>query len=417
MVNTNDFECDVCHKVTRIKHEIAANSCQYHIYVPCKNCRTMFYGTYNQNDDNISISINYLNAKRVDNATPDYLCTITSDFISEKVKDISAEEVITLPMWMKFKNVLGYERYLELFGKRVPILLGIYSTTRHEWSKIVELWLNGENQYLDKELKEIFEDCQNVNEEKRLSLIRRLAVTVFSALYSNDAYQKRINKIKKLLGGIYNNNPKRLKDFLDELGKENKFQNLERLLYLQMKRSLEFIPDLIPILSVEYLDDATKRDLFDEQSPLGIYSFDFDEIKKLYQDLYETHAKTLYILVGLDNLNIRNDFNKFDSSCKYRSLKKYIDEDKAFYKINAIDVNSIFASDLKKYMNNHLRNTIGHCSYEINNITQVVKYRNGQKTLIEITYYCYKLMIEAFNSFCIVTLLHELFINGLLSKK
>ncbi len=204
---------------------------------------------------------------------------------------------------------------------------------------------------------------------------------------------------------------------MDELGKENKFQNLERLLYLQMKRSLEFIPDLIPILSVEYLDDATKRDLFDEQSPLGIYSFDFDEIKKLYQDLYETHAKTLYILVGLDNLNIRNDFNKFDSSCKYRSLKKYIDEDKAFYKINAIDVNSIFASDLKKYMNNHLRNTIGHCSYEINNITQVVKYRNGQKTLIEITYYCYKLMIEAFNSFCIVTLLHELFINGLLSKK
>ena len=88
MVNTNDFECDVCHKVTRIKHEVASDSCRYHVYVPCKNCKTMFYGTYNQCDDNVSVSIHYLNAKKVDNAMPDYVCTITSDFISETVKDV-----------------------------------------------------------------------------------------------------------------------------------------------------------------------------------------------------------------------------------------------------------------------------------------------------------------------------------------
>lgn len=83
--------------------------------------------------------------------------------------------------------------------------------------------------------------------------------------------QKEYQFYKRSLEGIYNNNPKRLKDFLDEMAKESKFENLEKLLYLQMKRSLELIPDIIPILSVEYLDDATKRDLFDEQSPLGIY--------------------------------------------------------------------------------------------------------------------------------------------------
>lgn len=420
MVNTNDFECDVCHKVTRIKHEVASDSCRYHVYVPCKNCKTMFYGTYNQCDDNVSVSIHYLNAKKVDNAMPDYVCTITSDFISEKVKDVSEkEDIITLPMWMKFKNVLVFDNYLELFKTRVPVLLDIYSTTRHEWEKVVELWINGENYYLDKELKSIFEEYQEVNnigKEKRLSLIRRLAVTVFSALYSNDDYKKKFDKIKKEFGEICRNNPKRLKDFLDEMSKENRFENLEKLLYLQMKRSLDFIPNLIPILSVEYLDDATKQILFDEQSPLGIYSFDFDEIKKLYQDLYETHAKTIYVLVGLDNLSIRKDFNKFDVGCKYTSLKKYIAEDRAFYKIDAIDKNSIFAFNLKKFMNNHLRNMIGHCSYEINNITQIVKYKNGQKTLVEITYYCYQLILELLNSFCIVTLLHELYLSDSLDK-
>lgn len=247
-------------------------------------------------------------------------------------------------------------------------------------------------------------------------MIRRLAVTVFSALYSNDDYKKKFDKIKKEFGEICRNNPKRLKDFLDEMSKENRFENLEKLLYLQMKRSLDFIPNLIPILSVEYLDDATKQILFDEQSPLGIYSFDFDEIKKLYQDLYETHAKTIYVLVGLDNLSIRKDFNKFDVGCKYTSLKKYIAEDRAFYKIDAIDKNSIFAFNLKKFMNNHLRNMIGHCSYEINNITQIVKYKNGQKTLVEITYYCYQLILELLNSFCIVTLLHELYLSDSLDK-
>lgn len=122
-------------------------------------------------------------------------------------------------------------------------------------------------------LKSIFEEYQEVNnigKEKRLSLIRRLAVTVFSALYSNDDYKKKFDKIKKEFGEICRNNPKRLKDFLDEMSKENRFENLEKLLYLQMKRSLDFIPNLIPILSVEYLDDATKQILFDEQSPLGM---------------------------------------------------------------------------------------------------------------------------------------------------
>ena len=65
-------------------------------------------------------------------------------------------------------------------------------------------------------------------------------------------------------------------------------------------------------------------------------------------------------------------------------------------------------------MNNHLRNMIGHCSYEINNITQIVKYKNGQKTLVEITYYCYQLILELLNSFCIVTLLHELYLSDTL---
>ena len=121
-------------------------------------------------------------------------------------------------------------------------------------------------------------------------------------------------------------------------------------------------------------------------------------------------SRTIYVLVGLDNLSIRKDFNKFDVGCKYTSLKKYIAEDRAFYKIDAIDKNSIFAFNLKKFMNNHLRNMIGHCSYEINNITQIVKYKNGQKTLVEITYYCYQLILELLNSFCIVTLLHELYL-------
>ena len=416
MIIHNDFKCNICNKVTRIKYEVASDSCSFHSYVPCKNCKTMLYGEYVQNDQEIKATIEFKNADRVQEK-PDYVCTISRDFITSKVKKVQAmDDVVDLPMWMKFKNVLGYQEYLKIFSERVPCLLDVYNNSRHEWSNIMELWFNNELSYLDEQLANLFDLKESISDTERLSYIRKVGTMVFSPLYRDEILNDITKKDRETLSEIYQKRQKRLKDYLKELNNKNELIELERIIYFQLKRTLIYIPNLIPIMSIDYFEESFKEEIFDENFELGIYSFEFDEIKQLYQDLFETHVKLLHFFVGLDNLRLRGDYNSFKSASKYKDLNKYKKESVAFKKINEIDVNSAFCLEEKKYLDNHMRNMIGHCSYEFDAVTQVIKYKNGKNTLVEIAYYCYRLILGLYNDFQVITILHELLLSGQLDK-
>lgn len=416
MVITNDFKCKICNKVTRIKYEVSSESSSFHSYVPCRNCKTMFYGEYLQDDEEVKAIIKFKNADKVEEY-PDYVCTITRDFITNKVQEVtSQEDLIDLPMWMKFRNMLGHDEYENIFRKRVHFLLELYNNSRHKWSNIMELWFNNELSYLDEQLKNLYNLKGNISDSERLSCIRNFGTDVLTHLHRKEIldYIKQKNLVN--LNEILLDKKEKLNDYLKELDKNNELIELEQIIYSQIKRALEYIPNLIPIITIDYFNEESKKEIFNENFHLGIYSFEFDEIKQLYQDLFETHTKLLYFFIGIDNIKLRGDYDSFKSGSRYNTLNRYKAEGIAFKKINEIDENSLYCSELKKYLDNHMRNMIGHCSYKLDPVTQVIKYKNGENTLIEVVYYCYKLILELYKHFQVITQMYELLLSGELDK-
>ncbi|MDU2895243.1 MAG: hypothetical protein E7B53_08845 [Clostridium sp.] len=406
------LKCDVCGKVTKVKIEVGHIE-KYSAHIPCKSCGILFHCEYKQDDEKVEMKSDFINATEIFDELADYICTVTGDFISEKVKEInSPEDEIMPPMWMKFRDMLGDEEYSKLFKKRIPILKSVNKEIQYQWARIMDLWINKQKYFFDLQMKYLYDDRSfDTNEQERLSLVRKLTTDVLSEIYFESEYEEYLETIRNNLRKLVRKYPEKFQEFLVDVNDMGLLEQSERILYEQIKRIIGYIPELIPVFSLALVDEKSKDILFNKDFSLGIYTIDFETIKLLYQDLYETNAKVLFIPVCLDNLLNRGDYNAFIDN-KFKSLKKYVDEWKTFSKIDAIENNTVFAKRSKECLDNKLRNCIGHCSYEVDNIRQVITYKNGEKTLLNVAYYCYELGLATFENFCVVTLLHEILLSN-----
>lgn len=415
---TGYLKCDICGKITQVKIEVGY--CEsFPIFIPCKNCGTMFHGKYTKDDDKIIAGANFINAKEIYNVTdlPNYICTITGDFISQKISDVnSAKDTITFPMWMDFKDEIGFKNMQKLFGMRLPFIKSISTFEQYEWSRIVDLWFNKKYDLLEKQLIDMFTDNNNYiiknDKSSYLKGIRKLTTTIFYPLFTSEDYENFMVESGKFLKSISTSKLDNLKKFLKEVNDQGLFLSTERLLYDQLKYFIQYIPNLIPILSLSYLKKEDRDIILDTQFECGIFTTNFESLKFLYQDLFETNVKSLLFPIALNNLYYRGNYDNFKFN-KVNNITAYQKLDSSVKKIEYLENNDIFSSPLFESFNRHLRNSIGHCSYSVDNLKQVISYNKGKNeiSLSKVSYNCYELALGTFKLFFLVTFLHEAYYN------
>lgn len=408
------LKCEVCGKITQVKIGVSHNSTQFPIYIPCKNCDTLFVGRYSQDDTNVEIHTDFINAEEIsapDNL-PDYICTITQDFISQKVRDVvSAEDTITLPEWMMFSERLGEENKEKVF-LNINELNSSGKQAVFEWERVLNLWFNKKNDLLKKQLEYFLDASSNNikldNEKNYLSAMRKLTTGLTRSLFSINEYDIWIANLKADLGNVSKTNESNLKAFIRKLGEMDLFIPLEKDISARIVQLFQYISDLTPIYTLRELSETERKQLFNVDSEYGVFTTSFDRIKPLYIDLFETIIKTLVVPIGLNNVLIRGSHNNFNSS-NIRNIDSFLNLPTAYEKMKYIEASNTFGFNIKSILNNKLRNSIGHCSYEISNIDQIIKYDRGNKkvSLSQILFESYQMMIYLIKTFHIVTLLHE----------
>ena len=414
MILNGLVRCEVCKKVTQVKIEVSKCSVRYPVYVPCKNCNTLFYGEYIQDNEKVECGINFINAQDVSGVPilPDYQGIITGDFISDKIKDITnPSHQITFPKWMAFKDRIGMKNYNDLFYN-VNYLSNIKDQGIFEWARVLNLWFNKNYVYLAEQLEYFLDANKNNiplnNEKQYLSALRRLTSKVTIGFFFNNEHERFFQQTKKNLSCMYIKYPDKTKRFIKELGKEDLFICLEKHIYERIKDFAAYIPDMIPIFSLLFLSEEERQLLLDTNSEYGTFTTSFERMKQLYIDCFETAVKTLVIPIGLENILKRGDYNNFNDR-KVNGLDKFLKLDKAFDKIQLLNNANCFAPRLKENLNNKLRNSIGHCDYSVDNFKQSICYDKGRKqmSLCNVTYLCYNIGLYLMEVFDVITLLHE----------
>lgn len=153
--------------------------------------------------------------------------------------------------------------------------------------------------------------------------------------------------------------------FFHRIGKLEQFRNNTTKLANNVNDKLEY---LIPAISIDYYKGDV-REVLDSDKFLTTVSF--EDVKSLYEDLYEHILTTAILAIGFDNILVRGNFYTIRAdSCiknKAKNLEDITKITKKGWILNYIDEGNgtepiqTLICDL---MNQGVRNSIGHFDYE-----------------------------------------------------
>lgn len=98
----------------------------------------------------------------------------------------------------------------------------------------------------------------------------------------------------------------------------------------------------------------------------SITTTSFEEIKQIYVDLYELICDLLIVIIGFDNIILKNDFNVINAvkGLNVSSLSDVPNMRKKANVLKLVDFNAPLEKLLYPCLNPDIRNSIGHFSYD-----------------------------------------------------
>lgn len=150
------------------------------------------------------------------------------------------------------------------------------------------------------------------------------------------------------------------------------FNGIEKKGFKLIELFAKAYEQLIPVIVLkdgDYLKDVDRKEY-------GIMTANFDELSDFYAKSYEWILDNLYVILGLNNIFVRNDSTKCVNGKTYQNFIKeakgnrlkngYIDEKEPFSR----PINSL---------NNRVRNAIQHFDSDINYETQLIIFNDRNK--------------------------------------
>lgn len=394
MIVTNDFQCNVCKSITRIKIQIGWLD-KYPIKTKCGKCSISLFGNVNLDPHNGSFSIKFKNTNSINYVVkPDYLIEVSGELLTEKMRPYNEE---INPFFSPFiKNGLWNTKLNS--GKSARI------TTRSiekDWpilKRINELWLKGNHEYLTKEIHKLLDKIQ-YPADNVLELLK--AVHFLNLDFTNSFAEKYLAEITdhifKELDSMINH--KQL--VLLALHFESNLNEYEQKIFEITERFIEKFQMFIPIYELDPYSEKIHKERIIEK--FGLTMFDFEDIKDFYIDTFEDIGDILNLVVAYNNLKHRADFKKMKENVikDIVDIKDYKKIRNKGRKLEFIDGQESFDKIFASKVNNRLRNAIGHRSYTYDIDTQrIIYYPSGDSKkgvteslyLIEFVLECFQLM-------------------------
>lgn len=271
-------------------------------------------------------------------------------------------------------------------------------------------------------------EINKIRDKKNLKLISDNDVSKFQSLYyynieylnlfiKEDEFNPININITNDIKAVKEKNLEEFKKFINYLFVNNDFINSYQLrLNKLILNYIEKFRYFIPAIGVEYLADNYKSENNISAELLENYTIrtaTFNDIKSLYLEGYENLIEVYSILIGLNNINHRNKFDRFNTFSDMdhyvprqirRHSKIQISSFTEFNTLNKglrlyyIDGGELFNKYMPKFKSK-FRNSIGHENWHYDLSSQMIIYKDNMNneykySLLEYAHECYLIYVK-----------------------
>lgn len=409
------LKCVVCESTYLIKHQIGYRSTEF--YFECPKCGIMLSGNVNIDNENVKVSATFNNLeefkeeKKVE-ADIDYFIQLSGEFYDNKLRIGSSSD-----WYMPGSFIQNNGEKIEEFGQLSQYIIEYIPFLYNRCSRVIQLIVNNkQNQkYVFSELNKMDEYSQkfidykmdeksflkNYCQEKNSILFKCVCIPFKLLLEKNSKYFQLDNKRNELIK-IFRDNKHEIEKM--KLAFEDVIQELIKSIVSKLGIYTKLLPKLTPVIASETL---MINEIDSIKKYKGLNTVDYRELLINYADVYEILGKFIPVMVAIDNILNRGDMSSFYDKT-YDNLEKFSRDsigNRVSY-LKKISSNNLRYMDMS-ILNNRIRNSINHYSYEYDSLNQIIHFKDRTKVLdtylIEFANDNYKLMyllIEALFVLC-----------------
>lgn len=390
------YKCTFCGSICNLKYQVGFSK-KHPIRYKC-SCGITIKGEYLETQDKKELL--FENASQInDDKHVDFVVHSSGDLLTipqhefDYKKDCTG---ITTFILTTMNMNLDYDSFREEFFR----LITYRDSHRPIVRAINEYYRCGNNEMLKSTIrKHLDPDCKLFPLSNKADILRAVTIVNRFQFLGNSSKEQTINA-KTLFVNVVKQNPSMSSSYFSFLNELDRIEEWKRKIALISDQFYEKIDLIIPAIGIDYYKTDTQDILSGERA---ITTTSFEEIKQLYVDLYELICSLLILVIGFDNIYLNGDFQKL-SEVQGLNVKTLDDVSKMKNKGNILKLissNQPFGSLVCTCLNSDIRNSIGHFSYNSEDVSkngQMIRFYNREKTtdytdltLVQICYDIWKM--------------------------
>ena len=354
MVSNYLVKCNICGRVCNLKYQLGFSK-KHPIRYKCM-CGVSIRGEYREEK-----GIEFENATMLtEQGTPNYVVVSSGEFLTNlpfQVKNI--EETFGLSPFIKATQMLDYEEYRKTFTS-----IHNYRDNRRSIVRAInELYIANNIKSLKQTIRTNFDLDGKIFPLNNAADILRAVTMINQFQFLGLKNGNNTRMVTNCFISTYKNYSLESDKFIDFLSQLSYLLECKKQIYNICDQIYEKIDLLFPAVSIDFYKD--KKSCF--TGKFAITTTSFEDIKQLYVDLYELICNLLIIPIGLDNIIKRKNYNEVQKvdGLNISELKEIPTKMKNKGNIiKLIDTKGSFGSLICTCLNSDIRNSIGHFTYE-----------------------------------------------------
>lgn len=402
MINHSFLRCNYCKTNILLRFQMGYFDIPFDFC--CPKCKVHIHGIRRITNENVLI-INNATEVEEDLDNLDYYADLSIELPHKKITEYESIEKIASDGFSPFINMVSLFESGEDYFKLVGRMRHFLSFRDNTWNKMKPLYDLYFNNKIDLICKPILEIGSHYTVENKLDVAMALhqsTIIGFNKILDNNTLEEFIGISKKIMNNEKSLEVAELINFL----KSNKSFDVELRRIIEIySRWINHFEKYIPMVVISLGGNSEKLN----KETYGIATTSFEDMKSFYSDSYEVILDMINIVIGLNNIYIRGNYNTFSNKANVENFDKYMKQTKS-ERIKSL----IEEEPFSKYINmdRHVRNAIAHYDYEFDVTSQKItfydKYKGKENTvqlyLCDLAKLCYENII-------ILIYLNELFYN------
>ena len=366
MVNNVFVQCNACKMRINLRAQIGLFDIPFNVY--CPKCHSTIYGKVFVEDNNINVE----NAHIIQCDDEEfYSVELSAEFPTRKAVYKKIYEVELSP-YIRNHIFYGSDEKAIKKTQETMYFANFVKSGLSEMKQNFELFWNNQDKILFTRIKDMIKQYPHIpfsevnnSFDAAIALHQLLLTTTGISIIIGNNSLGEYTEIGKLVIGD-RNHVTQISEFIAN-GKID-FNSIETKGFKLIELFAKVYEQLIPVISLKNGDCLGKVD----KNQFGIMTANFDELADFYAKSYEWIFDNLKVILGLNNIFVRNDSTKCVNGKTYqdfiRESNGYINEKEPFSK----PISSL---------NNRVRNAIQHFDSDIDYETQLITFNDRNKSV------------------------------------